>query len=590
MSTTPGPEHLATADVLQRIDALLSLIDHPGRRCLDADARLALVTAAIRVARRVEALRAVLVGEAERAKAAESARGTSLRSVLGATAHLTPGEAGSLVYAGRDLTNQSSVRAAALAGDVSVSQARAIDSVLGELPASLTAEQRGQAESMLLQQASRLDAKALAQQTRHVLESVAPEVDAVEDELARLDAQRKQAVAARSFTMLPDGRGSVLLRGQLPLVEAAPLQQWVAAYQASAKASRRKAADRLDPISPEVTPEQARADALVALVAAHESALTGARRLDSSARSVSTEAGDGARDSAQTVPVRYQNHDGSGCAPVAAELIPLTNGAEAPRDTAIPEAIPLKNGTETAPFPVEDGTGHEASGLRIPLLGGQRPRLVVTMSLDDLTRRLEQAGHLIDGSAVTAGELRRLACDASVIPVVLGGASEILDAGREQRLVTPEIRRALALRDQGCAFPGCATPEYACEAHHIVPWWAHGPTALSNLVLLCPHHHGTVEPLRLWQPPANNRWRVRMAPDGLPEFLPPSRLGRPTPEPMRHQRFQQCDPAQRRPRSAEHTAAGQSQPERILAGALSGGPSTSGTASVPPVSRSSPDR
>ena len=97
----------------------------------------------------------------------------------------------------------------------------------------------------------------------------------------------------------------------------------------------------------------------------------------------------------------------------------------------------------------------------------------------------------------------------------------MLDVGRSRRLVTPEIRTALMLRDGGCAFPGCDLAPELCEAHHVVPWWAGGSTALDNLVLLCHSHHGIVEPAHY---PTRERWEVRIAGDGSPEFLPPRRL------------------------------------------------------------------
>lgn len=146
------------------------------------------------------------------------------------------------------------------------------------------------------------------------------------------------------------------------------------------------------------------------------------------------------------------------------------------------------------------------------------------MSFDALRAKAEQAGRLEGGQAITAGDLRRLCCDADVVPAVLGGASEVLDVGRAHRLVPPGLRRALGLRDRGCAFPTCHAPDPRCEAHHIVPWWAGGATSLTNLVLLCPHHHGVVEPPRFWSGPPPDRWTVRVADDGLPEFVPPRGL------------------------------------------------------------------
>lgn len=107
--------------------------------------------------------------------------------------------------------------------------------------------------------------------------------------------------------------------------------------------------------------------------------------------------------------------------------------------------------------------------------------------------------------------------------MVLGEASEILDVGREHRLVTGPIRRALALRDKGCVFPGCTVPAAACQAHHVVPWWAGGATCLDNLALVCRHHHGLVEPHRY--DPAADQWRVDFDPTiHRPVVHPPRRV------------------------------------------------------------------
>lgn len=168
-----------------------------------------------------------------------------------------------------------------------------------------------------------------------------------------------------------------------------------------------------------------------------------------------------------------------------------------------------------------------------PAVSGDRPRVVVVMREEALRGLAEQSGLLGRGDRVAPGDLRRLCCDADLVPAVLGSSSEVLDVGREVRLVTPAIRKALALRDLGCAFPGCDKPDEQCEAHHITPWWREGRTALDNLVLLCGHHHALVEPERFFpvesgpptgRPVAADRWEVRLNERGLPEFLPPSRL------------------------------------------------------------------
>jgi hypothetical protein len=88
--------------------------------------------------------------------------------------------------------------------------------------------------------------------------------------------------------------------------------------------------------------------------------------------------------------------------------------------------------------------------------------------------------------------VRRLACDASVMRVVLAGRSELLDVGRRTPLIPPAMRRAVIVRDRRCRFPGCDRPHAWCDAHHVVHWADGGPTAVQNLMLLCRRHHRKV--------------------------------------------------------------------------------------------------
>ncbi len=177
---------------------------------------------------------------------------------------------------------------------------------------------------------------------------------------------------------------------------------------------------------------------------------------------------------------------------------------------------------------------HHSQESLAPTHGGDRPRIVITMPYDQLLTNCQDAGLLSTGDRIDAGTARRLLCDADLMPAVLGGPSEILDVGRTQRLVTPAIRAALELRDGGCVFPGCNVPARDCEAHHIIPWRLGGPTALSNLALPCPHHHGIVEP---GKDPDADRWRIELNPDGIPWLIPPKRVD-PQQRPRLHARFQ----------------------------------------------------
>jgi HNH endonuclease len=154
---------------------------------------------------------------------------------------------------------------------------------------------------------------------------------------------------------------------------------------------------------------------------------------------------------------------------------------------------------------------------------------VVTVDHDTLRHRVGDpvggAGLADVDSRLSAGAVRRLACDVEVLPVVLGGRSEVLDVGRAHRLVTPPIWQALVIRDRHCAFPGCNRPPVACDAHHLRHWADGGATALDNLVLLCRAHHTTVH---------TTPWRVRLRRDDRrPEFVPPPGRHR-DPRPVRH--------------------------------------------------------
>jgi hypothetical protein len=150
----------------------------------------------------------------------------------------------------------------------------------------------------------------------------------------------------------------------------------------------------------------------------------------------------------------------------------------------------------------------------LPAKGGQRPHLVLTMTLAELVTGLG-AATLDTGGHLTAAEARRLACDCGIIPMVLGSDSMPLDVGRHQRLASAALRDALGQRDQGCSFPGCHRPPRYCHAHHIRSWFDGGDTALHNMCLLCEYHHTIVH---------RQRWHIRLDGRGRPEFIPPSSI------------------------------------------------------------------
>ncbi|KRE96343.1 hypothetical protein ASG76_04795 [Nocardioides sp. Soil774] len=123
-----------------------------------------------------------------------------------------------------------------------------------------------------------------------------------------------------------------------------------------------------------------------------------------------------------------------------------------------------------------------------PQTAGVNATIVVTMTLEQLLG--EHATALLDdGTRMTAGQARRLACEAAIIPVVLDSRSQPIDLGRAARLFSRAQRIALGLRDGGCTARGCETSASGCHAHHDDPWSRGGLTDLANGRLLCPRHH-----------------------------------------------------------------------------------------------------
>jgi hypothetical protein len=149
-----------------------------------------------------------------------------------------------------------------------------------------------------------------------------------------------------------------------------------------------------------------------------------------------------------------------------------------------------------------------------PTQAGEHVHVMVTTSLENLKTGIGKAT-LGDTSEMSAQDARLHACDCMLIPAVLRGKSEPLDLGRLRRLISVGHRRALYIRDRGCAFPGCNRPPKHCQGHHIRHWADGGPTDLGNLVLLCAHHHRLMH---------RSGWEVRIAADGLPEFFPPAHI------------------------------------------------------------------
>jgi hypothetical protein len=123
-----------------------------------------------------------------------------------------------------------------------------------------------------------------------------------------------------------------------------------------------------------------------------------------------------------------------------------------------------------------------------------RADVSVVVDLETLRSGLHARSIISTGTDISLpiDTVRRLACDARIIPVVMSSAGVVLDMGRATRLATTHQRRALETMHHTCAIPRCSVPVSMCEPHHIDYWVNGGPTDLNNLVPLCSEHHRCV--------------------------------------------------------------------------------------------------
>ncbi|MBI4901694.1 MAG: DUF222 domain-containing protein [Actinobacteria bacterium] len=458
MSSTPVLERSSSCREVGRwfddVARDLDQVRATDRSAATDEERLAWVEQVRGLQRRVDALAAMLIAEADEAGSAMRARHTHLQDWLARSGQETPRQATATLWAARELERRPQVRDAAASGQISLGQAKAINTALDGLPSKLDRSQLKEAVDLMLAAADHAPAETLRGMSERVLSQVAPEKSETPEARAeRLTQRDVRASARRCLRFGAECDGSLEFSGSLPVVDGRRLQHLV---QTIADRGYRAAKDAHDRRSLAATPQQRLADALVTVVTVGE-----------------------ARSSRR--------------------------GAAVVGDPAGPAiGSPLSVGS------IPDGA----------------TRISVVISVDELLDRATARGLLTDGTSLSPGELRRLACSAELIPVVLGRDSTVLDVGFAHRLAPAALRLAVGLRDGGCAFPGCSAPLEHCDIHHVTPWQEGGATTLSNLVALCRSHHTLVEP----GPPARrpdgtlervDQWEARIDGRGLPEFLPP---------------------------------------------------------------------
>lgn len=123
-------------------------------------------------------------------------------------------------------------------------------------------------------------------------------------------------------------------------------------------------------------------------------------------------------------------------------------------------------------------------------------RSLLGIPVEDVADLLQRRCHLADGTAVSRADAIELLARAH-LSAVLGefstdGRFQPVTEVRLVRQANARQRRALALRDEGCVFPGCTSPPAFTHAHHVDTWHDTHQTAVPRLALVCSFHHHAI--------------------------------------------------------------------------------------------------
>jgi hypothetical protein len=127
----------------------------------------------------------------------------------------------------------------------------------------------------------------------------------------------------------------------------------------------------------------------------------------------------------------------------------------------------------------------------VPMDAADRYLVMVNVDETVMTHDEGTRCELDGGPGLPAETARRLACDASCVPIVRDSLSQVTDVGRKTRVIPRWMRRRLHARDGGCVFPGCPERRIVI-GHHVQHWTRGGETELPNLIELCAFHHRLV--------------------------------------------------------------------------------------------------
>jgi hypothetical protein len=128
----------------------------------------------------------------------------------------------------------------------------------------------------------------------------------------------------------------------------------------------------------------------------------------------------------------------------------------------------------------------------------------VTVGVATLLGTDERPGDLHGYGPIDAAQARALAFAPGSVwrRLITAPDGTVLHVDPHNYRPPAALARLVRLRDQTCAFPGCAMPAPRCDLDHVEPFnhvspAAGGTTTLENLQALCRHHHG-LKTARRW--------------------------------------------------------------------------------------------
>lgn len=418
-----------------------------------------------RAVRRLEAVKLVLIAQADRERAAEPSAHTSTASLVDQVTRSGGAAASAQVSLALALEESCPQTKAALAdGAVTTQAAAIIVGALEKLPAAVTDAERAKVEAGLVRDAKFLDVGRLRRTATRALaaaERSSAEVDAHQDELLR--SREERAYAASRLTLHDNGDGTTSGRFTVPTLAASMLRKVIQSMTAPRRDHGRAATGN------------------------SRSGVTdfpGLPSVANSPGSCSAAGGPGLPSAA----VGFDSLDTDSVRPPHS---PMLHGG-----SATPSSGPLRD-DDWRDLSWQERAGRALVDLleHLPtdqLSSKNAATLVVTTELETL-REGVRAASVECGIDISASEVRRLACAAGLVPAVLDGESLPLDIGRQQRHFTQVQRTALASIYDSCAAADCDRPYSWCELHHDQPWHRDGRTDLRNAIPLCGFHHRLID-------------------------------------------------------------------------------------------------